>query len=126
VNPGLVRIVELAELEVNRPRHLVDVTRHQVSLVEEVPSSELLAVTAAVTATSRRSSRISTLAMPKTRRARAASRGRSPRSACPSSNDAQNTAPLTCSAERSPAPRRRGTADVADQPFRADRTALVP
>jgi hypothetical protein len=42
VDPGLVRIVYVADLDLDRPRRLVSITRHQVSLVEEEPSSELL------------------------------------------------------------------------------------
>jgi hypothetical protein len=42
VDPALVRIVYVAGLYLDRPRRLVGVTRHQVSLPEEEPSSELL------------------------------------------------------------------------------------
>jgi hypothetical protein len=42
VDPGLVRIIYVAGLDLDRPRCLVDVTRHQVSLIEEQPPSELL------------------------------------------------------------------------------------
>jgi hypothetical protein len=42
VDPGLVRIVDVAGLDLDRPRCLVDVTRHQVSLVEQQPPGELL------------------------------------------------------------------------------------
>jgi hypothetical protein len=42
VDPGPVRIVYVAGLYLDRPRRLMDITRHQVSLVEEEPPSELL------------------------------------------------------------------------------------
>jgi hypothetical protein len=42
VDPGLVRIVYITGLDLDRPRRLVGVTRHEVSLVEEEPSGQLL------------------------------------------------------------------------------------
>jgi hypothetical protein len=42
MDPGLVRVVQVADLDLDRPRRLVGVTRHDVSPVEVEPPCELL------------------------------------------------------------------------------------